>query len=130
MCGYVCMCEHMPGAHTPWTCLVALLHTFIHRPQPLHPPDLHCMVPVPLPMQPHFTTQGVAEQECRRAADVAEAAYAEAFDENVAAEEKVLDGEHARALGVAKEAYDENAVGDERIRKAHEAKYVEACTAR
>jgi hypothetical protein len=81
-------------------------------------------------MQPHFTTQGVAEQECRRAADVAEAAYAEAFDENVAAEEKVLDGEHARALGVAKEAYDENAVGDERIRKAHEAKYVEACTAR
>ena len=61
---------------------------------------------------------------------MAEAAYASAFDENVLSEEKVLDAEHLRCLEVAKEAFNDYAVGDERIRKAHEAKYLEACTAR
>jgi hypothetical protein len=61
---------------------------------------------------------------------MAEAAYAAAFDENVVSEEKALDAEHQRSLEVAKETFDDYAVGDERIRKAHEAKYLEGCTAR
>eukprot|EP00878_Enallax_costatus_P011998 GHUV01012526.1.p1 GENE.GHUV01012526.1~~GHUV01012526.1.p1 ORF type:complete len:590 (+),score=213.14 GHUV01012526.1:1233-3002(+) len=74
--------------------------------------------------------QGVAEQECRRAADVGESAYAAAFDEHVAPEEAALDEEHKRCLAVAQEAFDEVAVGDERVRKIHERKYIDACTAR
>ncbi|WIA21574.1 hypothetical protein OEZ85_000766 [Tetradesmus obliquus] len=74
--------------------------------------------------------QGVAEQECRRAADVAEAAYAAAFDEGVVPEEAALDEEHARCLSVAAAAFEDAAVGEERIRAAHKAKYMEGCAAR
>lgn len=71
--------------------------------------------------------QGVAEQECRLAADVAEAAYAAAFDEGVVPEEAALDEEHARCLSVAAAAFEDAAVGEERIRAAHKAKYMEGC---
>ncbi|WIA42000.1 hypothetical protein OEZ86_009298 [Tetradesmus obliquus] len=74
--------------------------------------------------------QGVAEQECRRAADVAEAAYAAVFDEAVSPEEAALDEEHARCLSVAAAAFEDAAVGEERIRAIHKAKYIEGCTAR
>ena len=57
--------------------------------------------------------QGVAEAESRRAADAAEAAYASAFDESVAAEEAALQAEHLRALHAARKAYADMALGDE-----------------
>eukprot|EP00879_Flechtneria_rotunda_P026418 GHRR01028167.1.p1 GENE.GHRR01028167.1~~GHRR01028167.1.p1 ORF type:complete len:521 (+),score=214.38 GHRR01028167.1:384-1946(+) len=74
--------------------------------------------------------QGVAEQECRRAADLAQEAYTAAFNEEVAPEEAALDEEHQRCLQVAKEAYDAVAVGDDSVRRAHQQKYIEGCTAR
>eukprot|EP00775_Hariotina_reticulata_P003802 gene3802-4059_t len=74
--------------------------------------------------------QGVAEQECRRAADSAEAAYALAFNEGVAAEEDAMDKEHQRCLAVAQAAYHEAAIGDARIQHIHQQKYIDSCAAR
>lgn len=46
--------------------------------------------------------QGVAESECRRAADAAEAAYMTAFDAaGVIAEEGAMDKEHAVSISIA-----------------------------
>lgn len=51
--------------------------------------------------------QGVAEAECRRAADAAEKKYHEVFNEDVPADEIVLTAEHERALSVATSVYNE-----------------------
>ncbi|KAK9820375.1 hypothetical protein WJX72_009644 [[Myrmecia] bisecta] len=67
--------------------------------------------------------QGVAEAECRRAADAAERAYQQAFNKDVDAEEVMLEAEHQRALGVAQKAFDEVAVGEESVRRANEQRF-------
>ncbi|KAK9798122.1 hypothetical protein WJX73_001407 [Symbiochloris irregularis] len=69
--------------------------------------------------------QGVAEAECRRAADVAEAKYSSSFNQGVEAEEAALDAEHLRCMAIAHQAYTDIAVGDESVRKAHEARFTE-----
>ncbi|GBF94948.1 hypothetical protein Rsub_07449 [Raphidocelis subcapitata] len=74
--------------------------------------------------------QGVAERECRRAAEAAEAAYAAQFQEGVDPEEECLDKEHARALGAARAAFAAVAVGERAVRRAHETRCLEACAAR
>ena len=58
--------------------------------------------------------QGVAEAECRRAADAAEAAYKDTFRKEVAADEGSLEQEHLRALAAAQHAFSEVAVGEQR----------------
>jgi len=60
--------------------------------------------------------QGVAEAECRRAADAAEAAYRGAFNRGVPAEESRLDAEHARCMALAAAAFAEVAVGEPAVR--------------
>ena len=55
-------------------------------------------------------SQGVAEAECRRAADAAEAAYVAAF-KDVAADEAALDAEHQRSMAAARDAYAAGAMG-------------------
>ena len=50
--------------------------------------------------------QGVAEAECRRAADAAEQAYVAAFSKNVEPDEGALEVEHRRALDAAAAAYE------------------------
>jgi hypothetical protein len=55
--------------------------------------------------------QGVAEAECRRAADAAEAAYNEAFNKSVASELEALNDEHQRCMSLARQAYAEGAIG-------------------
>ena len=50
--------------------------------------------------------QGVAESECRRAADEAERTYREAFNADVPADPASMQAEHARAMGEAKRLYD------------------------
>lgn len=55
--------------------------------------------------------QGVAEAESRRAADVAEAAYQQAFNQDISADEAALDREFARALSAGQAAFREVAVG-------------------
>lgn len=74
--------------------------------------------------------QGVAEAECRRAAEAAEAAYAAAFSELTSSEEAALDAEHARCLAEAAAAFEDIAVGDASIRTAHQDKYIQACRSR
>jgi len=61
--------------------------------------------------------QGVAEAECRRAADAAEAAYRGAFDRGLPAEEARLDAEHARCLALAASAFAAVAVGEPSVRE-------------
>jgi len=61
--------------------------------------------------------QGVAEAECRRAADAAEAAYRGAFDRGLPAEEARLDAEHARCLALAASAFAAVAVGEPAVRE-------------
>jgi hypothetical protein len=56
--------------------------------------------------------QGVAEAECRRAADDAERTYHEAFNTSVEPSEAQLNAEHGRAVALAKRAYDASAVGE------------------
>ncbi len=58
--------------------------------------------------------QGVAEAECRRAADSAEQAYNAAFDKAVASEEASLNSEHQRCMNLARQAYAEGAIGGPR----------------
>lgn len=74
--------------------------------------------------------QGVAEAECRRAAEAGERAYAAAFSEAVPGDEGALDAEHARCLALAAAAFDDAAVGDAGIRAAHQHKLRDACSAR
>lgn len=63
--------------------------------------------------------QGVAEAECRRAADAAEAAYCAAFRESATApEEAALQGEHRRACEAASAAYTSAAIGEPSVRQA------------
>jgi Guanylate-binding protein, C-terminal domain len=50
--------------------------------------------------------QGVAEAECRRAADAAEQAYVAAFSKSVEPDEGALEVEHRRALDAAAAAYE------------------------
>lgn len=56
----------------------------------------------------------MAEAECRRAADAAEAAYADTFRKDVAADEGSLEQEHQRAMAAAQRAFNEVAVGEQR----------------
>lgn len=77
--------------------------------------------------------QGVAESECRRGCDAAEAAYAAAWAQGaqgVASEEVELEALHQRCLAAARSAYDDIAVGDEAIRAAHRQRYEAALAAR
>eukprot|EP00887_Chlorella_sp_A99_P005605 scaffold1.g5605.t1 len=74
--------------------------------------------------------QGVAEAESRRAADAAEAAYAETFRGDVAADEAALEAEHQHALVAAQKAFDELAIGEPAVRAANERRWREACAAR
>lgn len=55
--------------------------------------------------------QGVAEAECRRAADAAEGAYNQAFNKQVASELEALNEEHQRCMTLARQAYAEGAIG-------------------
>ena len=55
--------------------------------------------------------QGVAEAESRRAADIAESAYQQAFNKEVPADEAALDREFDRAFNLAQKAFREVAVG-------------------
>ena len=55
--------------------------------------------------------QGVAEAECRRAADAAEAAYNSAFNRKVASEVEALNEEHQRCMTLARQTYAEGAIG-------------------
>ena len=55
--------------------------------------------------------QGVAEAECRRAADLAEEAYRAAWDEPYSSKEKDLDQQHQVCLRAANQAYDAHALG-------------------
>lgn len=71
--------------------------------------------------------QGVAEAECRRAADVAEAAYAAAFSDGVEPEEAVLDAEHLRCMGIAHQAYADVAVGGFGVLCACCSSHIAAC---
>lgn len=53
----------------------------------------------------------MAEAESRRAADAAEAAYQQAFNQDVPADEAALDREYARALAAGQAVFREVAVG-------------------
>ncbi|KAG2488736.1 hypothetical protein HYH03_012735 [Edaphochlamys debaryana] len=76
--------------------------------------------------------QGVAESECRRGCDAAEAAYAAAWAEGgeAPAEEAELEAKHQACLAAARAAYADIAVGDEAIRGAHEARWLAAVGSR
>ncbi|KXZ50367.1 hypothetical protein GPECTOR_16g540 [Gonium pectorale] len=76
--------------------------------------------------------QGVAESECRRGCDAAEAAYAAAWAAagEVPAEEAALEARHQQCLAAARAAYDEIAVGDEAIRRAHEGRWAASLAGR
>ncbi|GIL82521.1 hypothetical protein Vretimale_11947 [Volvox reticuliferus] len=76
--------------------------------------------------------QGVAESECRRACDAAEAAYVANWKGGgeVSAEESELEARHQQSLEAARAAFGEIAVGDECIRKAHEARWMTAVASR
>ncbi|CAD7703213.1 unnamed protein product [Ostreobium quekettii] len=69
--------------------------------------------------------QAVADGECHRARDLAEAHYRKAFNSNVPPEEIEMAAEHERALAEARKVFNEHAVGDEDIRSAHEARFEE-----
>eukprot|EP00892_Ulva_mutabilis_P000560 jgi/Ulvmu1/10504/UM064_0042.1 len=64
--------------------------------------------------------QGVAEAECRRAADAAEKKYHDVFDDRIQADEMALNAEHQRALSAAQSIFDEVAIGDDTIKAALE----------
>ena len=55
--------------------------------------------------------QGVAEAECRRAADAAEQAYNAAFSKAVGGDEATLNREHQRCMDLAQQAYADSAIG-------------------
>lgn len=74
--------------------------------------------------------QGVAEAECRRAADAAEAAYRGAFDRGLPAEEARLDAEHARCLALAASAFAAVAVGEPAVREARRRSWAPASALR
>ncbi|GFR45088.1 hypothetical protein Agub_g6464 [Astrephomene gubernaculifera] len=76
--------------------------------------------------------QGVAEAECRRGCEAAEKAYAAAWASGpeVSAEEADLEARHQQYLAVARAAFDEVAVGDEGVRRAHQARWMEAVSGR
>ncbi|KAK9825847.1 hypothetical protein WJX81_003554 [Elliptochloris bilobata] len=71
--------------------------------------------------------QGVAEAECRRAADAAEAAYRANFNRGVPAEEGRLDAEHARCLALAASTFASTAIGEPAVREANAARWRERC---
>lgn len=50
--------------------------------------------------------QGVAEAECRRAADAAEEAYVAAFRDSIEPDEGAFEAEHRCALDAAAAAYE------------------------
>ena len=55
--------------------------------------------------------QGVAEAECRRGADAAEASYHEAFKDSTGMDDADLDAEHQRCMGIARRVFAGIAVG-------------------
>lgn len=64
----------------------------------------------------HALLQGVAEAECRRGAEAAEAAYSQSFNTGCGGELEQLNEEHRRCLEVAGAVYADIAVGDDRIK--------------
>lgn len=66
------------------------------------------------------TWQGVAEAECKRAADEAERVYGENFPaDSLEVDEKEMQQAHSRCLQAAKEAFETAAVGGKQVREAH-----------
>ena len=61
----------------------------------------------------------MAEAESRRAADIAESAYQQAFNKDVPADEAALDREFDRALSIGQKAFREVAVGQQQPLLAH-----------
>mmetsp|Transcript_15229 Transcript_15229/g.39199 ORF Transcript_15229/g.39199 Transcript_15229/m.39199 type:complete len:753 (+) Transcript_15229:129-2387(+) len=74
--------------------------------------------------------QGVAEAECRRGAEAAEAAYSQSFNTGCGGELEQLNEEHRRCLEVAGAVYADIAVGDDRIKNAHRERWMSACESR
>lgn len=58
-----------------------------------------------------FELQGVAEAECRRAADLAEEAYRKSWGDPKDFTEKDMDLQHEKCLRVARQTYDAHAMG-------------------
>ncbi len=67
--------------------------------------------------------EGVAEAECRRAADAAEAAYQGAFQTSIPDTAPALDAEHARCLVAGAAAFEEVALGEGEVRAAADARW-------
>ena len=59
----------------------------------------------------------MAEAECRRAADTAEAAYRSAFNRGLPAEEGRLDAEHARCMALAASTFASSAIGEPAVKE-------------
>ncbi|KAK3240117.1 hypothetical protein CYMTET_50016 [Cymbomonas tetramitiformis] len=66
------------------------------------------------------TWQGVSEQECSRAVDLAEASYANAFPEDTAPEVEDMAVAHALALEIALQTFRDTAAGDEQTKRKFE----------
>lgn len=63
----------------------------------------------------------MAEAECRRAADAAEAAYRGAFNRGLPAEEGRLDAEHARCMALAASTFASSAIGEPAVKEVRSA---------
>jgi len=74
--------------------------------------------------------QGVAESECRRGAEEAEAEYVRVFNPNCGGEVEQLQAEHRRCLELAEAVYQDIAVGDEHIKLAHRERWVSSVETR
>ncbi|GMH33309.1 hypothetical protein BSKO_01143 [Bryopsis sp. KO-2023] len=74
--------------------------------------------------------QSVAESECLRAADAAEAHYHATFSQKVSSDEKEMDKEHERALSQALKVFHKAAIGDDSIQERFANRLEEAVTAR
>lgn len=74
--------------------------------------------------------QGVAEAECRRAADAAEAAYLASLPSPLSPNEGAMEAVHARALEEGQRAFDAIAIGDEAVRLANDKRWRDAVSAK
>eukprot|EP00854_Cymbomonas_tetramitiformis_P005191 gene5191-6316_t len=70
--------------------------------------------------------QNVVEMECRRATEVAETAYRNAFDTSkLPPDEAALSAAHAKAMKLAQGVFEDTAVGDGEGRRKHERRFLE-----
>lgn len=74
--------------------------------------------------------QGVAEAECRRAADAAEAAYLASLPADLSPDEGSMEAVHGRAMEEGQRAFDAIAIGDEGVRLANDKRWRDAVTVR